>query len=153
MVNRIILLRDTLVRAASTIFVAKSRTIFYFLQQTFSTCNRLFDARQDCKTVSSFAWRSKIQACSSNGKLRRGNERADRSKKGMGRGVKEETVLQSGTRVEKRAASLCNLFCSNVGRRVEGFRCSYYRAFSALKTTSNSLCCQRVRVFVSQTRS
>ena len=30
------------IREASTSFVAKTRTIYYFLQQTFSTCIRLF---------------------------------------------------------------------------------------------------------------
>ena len=46
----------------------------------------------DCKTVSSFAGRSKIQARSSNGKLGRGNGRADGSEKEWGEGLKKETV-------------------------------------------------------------
>ena len=46
----------------------------------------------DCKTVSSFAWRSRIRARSSYGKLGRGNKRADESNKEWGEGLKEETV-------------------------------------------------------------
>ena len=50
----------------------------------------------DCKTVSSFAGRLKIQAHSSKGKLGRGNGGADGSEKEWGEGLQpEETVLQS----------------------------------------------------------
>ena len=44
--HNVILLRDrlilVLIQAASRSFVAKSKTIFYFLQQTFSICDSLF---------------------------------------------------------------------------------------------------------------
>ena len=55
-------------------------------------CRDRLTGALDCKTVSSFAGRSKSQARSSNGRLGRGNGSADGSERNGGEGLKEMTV-------------------------------------------------------------